>query len=142
MPIDLQHPVRAIEADGYTGVEVSLRRYAGRGAAGEVQDGLQIPRKSPFHITLSAAEAAELNRRAAKYMLPYFEVVRARVTLVAASGMANNEIAPCLSTRRVGADRKLIHGDKHRWPPKPRSAGPFRPSIVLLSKALEHNFPP
>ena len=86
---------------------------------GEVQDDSQIPRKSPIHITLSAAEAAELNRRAAKYMLPYFEVVRARVTLVAASGMANNEIAPCLSTRRVGADRKLTHGDKHRWPPKP-----------------------
>ena len=76
MPFDLQHPVRAIEADGYTAGEVSLRRYAGRCAAGEVQDGLQIPRTSPFHITLSVAEAAELNRRAAKYRLPYFEVAR------------------------------------------------------------------
>ena len=74
MPFDLQHPVRAIEADGYTGGEVSLRRYAGRCATGEVQDGLQIPRTSPFHITLSVAEAAEKNCRVAKYGSVEFRV--------------------------------------------------------------------
>ena len=59
-----------------------------------------MPRKSPFHITLSSAEAAELNRRAAKYTLPYFEVVRAKMILMAASGMDNDEIALRLATRR------------------------------------------
>ena len=59
-----------------------------------------MPRKSPYHITLSAAEAAALNRRAAKYTLPYFEVVRAKMILMAASGMDNDEIALRLATRR------------------------------------------
>lgn len=59
-----------------------------------------MPRKSPFHIKLSAAEAAELNRRAAKYTLPYFEVVRAKMILMAAAGIDNDEIAARLDTRR------------------------------------------
>jgi len=59
-----------------------------------------MPRKSPFHIDLSAAEAAELNRRAAKYTLPYFEVVRAKMILMAAAGIDNDEIATRLDTRR------------------------------------------
>jgi hypothetical protein len=51
-----------------------------------------MPRKSPFRIVLTAAEAAELNRRAAKYTLPYFEVVRAKMILMAAAGNDNDEI--------------------------------------------------
>ena len=52
-----------------------------------------MPRKSPFHIDLSVDESAELNRRATKYTLPYFEVVRAKMLLMAADGMDNDEIA-------------------------------------------------
>ena len=67
-----------------------------------------MPRKSPFHITLSTTEAAELNRRAAKYTLPYFVVVRAKMILMAADGMDNDQIALCLATRseerRVGKE--------------------------------------
>jgi uncharacterized membrane protein len=59
-----------------------------------------VPRKSPFRIELSAAEYAELNRRAARYTLPYFEVVRARMILMAADGLDNDEIAARLDTRR------------------------------------------
>ena len=59
-----------------------------------------MPRKSPFTIELSAGEAAELNRRATKYTLPYFEVVRARMILMAALGLDNDEIAARLDTRR------------------------------------------
>ena len=59
-----------------------------------------MPRKSPFRIKLSADESAELNRRAAKYTLPYFEVVRAKMILMAADGMDNDEIAARLDTRR------------------------------------------
>ncbi len=68
--------------------------------AGACEEGPHIPRKSPFHIDLSAEEAAELSRRAAKYTLPYFEVVRAKMILMAAEGMDNDQIASCLATRR------------------------------------------
>src|SRR6476619_3901320 len=64
------------------------------------EEGLHMPRKSPFHIELSTKEAAELNRRAARYTLPYFEVVRAKMILMAAEGMDNDEIATRLDTRR------------------------------------------
>ena len=59
-----------------------------------------MPRKSPYQIDLSAEEARELNRRAAKYTLPYFEVVRAKMILMAAAGVDNDEIAERLNTRR------------------------------------------
>ena len=59
-----------------------------------------MPRRSPFRITLSAAESNELSRRATRYTLPYFEVVRAKMILMAAQGMGNDEIAARLDTRR------------------------------------------
>jgi len=59
-----------------------------------------MPRKSPFQIALSPEEFAELSRRAAKYTLPYFEVVRAKMILMAAEGMDNDQIAARLDTRR------------------------------------------
>src|SRR5208282_4392064 len=52
-----------------------------------------MPRHSPFCIKLSASEKQELSRRAAKYTLPYFEVLRAKMILHAAEGLANDEIA-------------------------------------------------
>jgi Winged helix-turn helix len=64
------------------------------------EEGSRMPRKSPFHIDLSPGEAAELRRRAAKYTLPYFEVIRAKMILMAAEGMDNDEIAARLDTRR------------------------------------------
>lgn len=59
-----------------------------------------MPRISPFPIRLSAAEAAELHRRSVKYTLPYFQVQRAKIILMAAEGLENSEIAARLSTRR------------------------------------------
>ena len=59
-----------------------------------------MPRKSPLRIELSPDESAELIRRAAKYTLPYFEVVRAKMILMAADGMDNDQIALRLNTRR------------------------------------------
>ena len=74
-----------------------------------------MPRKSPFHIELSTKEAAELNRRAARYTLPYFEVVRAKMILMAAEGMDNDEIAARLDTRRevVSQWRKRFFRDRN-----------------------------
>ena len=59
-----------------------------------------MPRKSPYQILLSPEEAKELSRRAAKYTLPYFEVIRAKIILLAAQGLRNDEIAARLNTRR------------------------------------------
>jgi hypothetical protein len=59
-----------------------------------------LPRSSPYLISLSSSEERELRRRTAKYTLPYFEVVRAKMILLAAEGMPNDEIASRLDTRR------------------------------------------
>ena len=59
-----------------------------------------MPRSSPFLIRLSTAEAGELHRRAAKYTLPYFQVQRAKMILMAAEGLSNDEIALRLDTGR------------------------------------------
>lgn len=59
-----------------------------------------VPRKSPFRILLSREEMAELTRRANKYTLPYFKVLRAKMLLLAHRGLSNDQIAECLSTRR------------------------------------------
>lgn len=73
-----------------------------------------MPRKSPFSITLSDAESEELSRRATRYTLPYFEVVRAKMILMAAQGMDNDEIAARLDTRRevVSEWRKRFYRDR------------------------------
>ena len=59
-----------------------------------------MPRSSPYSIKLSAPEQRELHRRAAKYTLPYFEVLRAKMVLLAAEGLSNDQIASRLDTRR------------------------------------------
>ena len=65
-------------------------------------------------IRLSAAELSELQRRAAKYTLPYFQVQRAKMILLAAEGLSNDEIAAQLDSRRevVGRWRKRFFVDR------------------------------
>ena len=63
-------------------------------------EGTKLPRKSPFGIVLTKQEREELERRANKYTLPYFVVERAKMILLAAQGLANDDIANSLSTRR------------------------------------------
>jgi hypothetical protein len=59
-----------------------------------------MPRKSPFQIVLSEQEERELGVRSRKYTLAYFQVQRAKMILMAAEGMNNDEIAARLDTRR------------------------------------------
>jgi hypothetical protein len=59
-----------------------------------------MPRSSPYQISLSRVEERELQKRAAKYTLPYFQVLRAKMVLLAAHGLANDDIAASLGTRR------------------------------------------
>jgi hypothetical protein len=59
-----------------------------------------MPRQSPFFIKLTKEEARILQQRARKYTLPYFQVLRAQMILLAAEGLQNDEIAARLNTRR------------------------------------------
>lgn len=53
---------------------------------------------SPREIALSADERRELERRSGCYTASYAQVVRAKIVLLAAEGVANNEIAARLDT--------------------------------------------
>ena len=57
---------------------------------------LDMPQKSPFDIKLSPDEHDVLRRRARKYTLRYFEVLRAKIILLAAEGRSNHEISASL----------------------------------------------
>jgi DNA-binding NarL/FixJ family response regulator len=59
-----------------------------------------MPRTSPYLIDLTQTEQQTLEARANRYTLPYREVIRARIVLLAAEGLANREIADKLDTRR------------------------------------------
>jgi hypothetical protein len=97
-----------------------------------------MPRTSPYVIRLSAAEELELQRRVGKYTLPYFQVQRAKMILLAAEGVNNDEIAGRLDTRRevVGRWRKRFFAERlegleeqarpgrpRTFSPRPRRAG-------------------
>ena len=86
-----------------------------------------MPRTSPYQIVLSRNEKDELNRRAAKYTLPYYQVVRAKMILLAADGLSNDEIAAGLHTRReiVSLWRKRFF--EERLPGLEDQARPGRP---------------
>ena len=97
-----------------------------------------MPRTSPFVISLSSAERAELQRRANKYTLPYFQVQRAKMILFAAEGLANDDIARRLDTRRevvslwrkrffddrlTGLEEQARPGRPRTFSPRPRRSG-------------------
>ena len=91
-----------------------------------------MPRTSPFVIRLSSAEELELQRRAGKYTLPYFQVQRAKMILLASEGLSNDEIASRLDSRRevVGRRRKRFFVDRlmgleeQARPGRPRTFSP------------------
>ena len=62
-----------------------------------------IPRKSPYKIVLESGEEKALKWIAQKYTSPYYEVVHARVILLASKGLENKEIAS-----RVDMPRQIV----------------------------------
>ncbi len=63
--------------------------------------GVLMPRHSPCRIELSNEERDELESLARSYTLPYWQVTRAQMVLMAADGMRNDQIAARL---RCGRD--------------------------------------
>jgi len=91
-----------------------------------------MPRKSPYTIVLRPDERCELESRAAKYTLPYSQVIRARMILYAAEGLSNNQIAERLDTRREVVslwrkrffEERLAGLEERVRPGRPRSFSP------------------
>lgn len=59
-----------------------------------------MPRRSPYLIDLDQETRTVLQQRARRYTLPYRDVVRAQIVLLAAEGPDNDVIADRLNTRR------------------------------------------
>lgn len=91
-----------------------------------------MPRSSPFRIELDPEEKFELERRATKYTLPYFLVLRAKMVLLAALGLTNDEIGRRLDTRREVVcmwrkrffEKRLSGLEERPRPGRPRSFPP------------------
>jgi hypothetical protein len=58
-----------------------------------------MPQHSPFSIALTQDEEQEPRHRAAKYTLPYSQVLRAKMGLLAAEDLPNDVIAARFDTR-------------------------------------------
>lgn len=73
-----------------------------------------MPRSSPYEIILTPDERRILEARARRYTLPYREVFRASVVLLAARGLRNDQIAERLNSRReiVSKWRKRFFEDR------------------------------
>ncbi len=59
-----------------------------------------MPRHSPYIIRLSQTEKSELEAQARRYTSPYYSVIRAKMVLLAAQGLPNDQIADTLSVPR------------------------------------------
>ena len=60
-----------------------------------------MPRKSPFVLVLTDVERRKLQHRASQYTLPYRDVVRAKIVLMATDGLDNDQIAARIGTHRL-----------------------------------------
>lgn len=60
-----------------------------------------MTRKSPYTLDLTTAQRRELEARARRYTSSYRDVIRAKIVLMAASGLDNEEVAARLDTSRV-----------------------------------------
>ena len=59
-----------------------------------------MPRKCPFQIELDSEERRVLEQRVRRYTLPYRDVLRAKMILLAAEGWQNKEIGERLDVPR------------------------------------------
>ena len=59
-----------------------------------------MPRRSPYRIELTNEQRSALESLARSYTLPYWQVTRAQMVLLAAQGLRNDQIAQRLNCRR------------------------------------------
>jgi transposase len=100
-----------------------------------------MSRRSPFEVQLSSAERSSLEERASSRTAPHSQVIRARIVLLAADGVANVDIA-----KRVGVCVDVASRWRKRFcqeglaglKDRPRSGRPrvFGSEVVAGIKAL------
>jgi hypothetical protein len=86
-----------------------------------------MPRHSPFQIELSEQERAELEARVRQYTLPYRDVIRAKIILLAAEGLQNKEIAARVDLPRPKVSKwrkRFFHQRLNGLEDEPRSGRP------------------
>jgi len=69
-----------------------------------------MPRKSPYQIVLTGEEQDQLQRVAGRYTSPYCVVMRAKIALLAAQGLGNDEIG-----QRVNLPRQVVSKWRKRF---------------------------
>ena len=69
-----------------------------------------MPGGSPYTITLTSGEKRALEQIARKYTSPYHQVVRAKIVLMAAQGLRNDQIAT-----RVSLPRQIVSKWRKRF---------------------------
>ena len=89
----------------------------------------RVPRKSPYEISLSAAEKRELERISRRYTSPYYLVMRAKVVLLAAQGLDNKSIGSKLSVPRQVVSKWRKRFFELRLDGLQDRARPGRPSV-------------
>ena len=134
----------------YPHVLASGQRRTVRGILSS-REGALMPRSNPYRIELSDEERTMLESLARSYTLPYWQVVRAQMVLLAADGLRNDEIAGRLRCRRevVSQWRKRFfeqrlaglrtgHGADARrsFPPQVRERADFHHAARVLLAAL------
>lgn len=88
-----------------------------------------MPQQSPFVIVLTPEERRGLERQAARYTSPYWEVMRARIILLAADGLRNDEIAAKLDMPRQVVSRwrkRFFEEGRAGLADRPRGGRPAR----------------
>ena len=106
-----------------------------------------MPRTSPYHIELTGDERNRLEVTARRYSSPHRDVARAKIVLLAAEGLPNDEIAARLDTPLAksspnGANVSTSNAWLASWsdhePDGPRL---FPPEVVVTIKALACELP-
>ncbi len=101
-----------------------------------------MPRSNPYTITpinLSQQEETELRRRADRCTLPYFQdfrVVRAKMILLAAQGLPNDQIASRLATRREAVRMWRKRFFEEHLPGLEERSHPGRPRVFSLTSSF------
>ena len=139
--VELQlHPSGGDHAEGLHHPERPLERMSAS------RKGMLRPRKSPFALGLTAEQRSVLEPRARQYTLPYRDVVRPKVVVMAAAGMGNDEIAARLDTRREVVSKwrkRFFEQGLGGLEERPRRGRPpvFSPEVVVAVKALACELP-
>jgi hypothetical protein len=105
-----------------------------------------MARTSPYRVESSIAERRLLEARARKYTSPYRNVIRAKIVLLAAAGVANDAIAARLDTPRQIVSKWRERFCLWRLPglaEQPRGGRParFPHGVVVSVKALACELP-